>query len=245
MLGKKKQVSGGAPEWVLTYGDMMSLLLCFFILLAAFADYEAGASSEQVKLAIASIQEAFGVKVPGNAMKTAVEFNSLVEELKAAVRELQHRAKGDSHEEGLRGKHFRLRKLRDGMEIVVGGPILFEPFASELTVEGQQSLAQIAAVLKGHRNMIEIRGHAGEGAGAADWTYKDAMRLSHARAERVAQELVTAGLDPRTLRLVAVGENEPLSKDEFGRTVRGDSRRVEIIVRESLLDDYRETPSGL
>jgi outer membrane protein OmpA-like peptidoglycan-associated protein len=65
------------------------------------------------------------------------------------------------------------------------------------------------------------------------------MRLSHERAERVARELVAAGLDPRTLRLVAVGENEPLSKDEFGRTVRGDSRRAEIIVRESLLDDFR------
>jgi flagellar motor protein MotB len=55
----------------------------------------------------------------------------------------------------------------------------------------------------------------------------------------VARELVASGLDARTLRLTAVGENEPLSKDEAGQTVRGDSRRVEIIVRESLLDDFR------
>ena len=39
MALKKKEAPAGAPEWVLTYGDMMSLLLCFFILLAPFADY--------------------------------------------------------------------------------------------------------------------------------------------------------------------------------------------------------------
>lgn len=239
MALKKKTPPAGAPEWVLTYGDMMSLLLCFFILLAAFADFDKGGSSERVMLAIASIQQALGVKTPGNNVKTAVQFNSLLEQLEAAIRDLQSKARSDSSEKGIQGKHFRLRKLRDGMEIVIGGPVLFEPFSSEITPGGRQALAQIAEALKGHRNMIEVRGHAGEGGAPDEWTYLDALRLSHARAERVARELVAAGQDPRTLRLVAVGENEPLSRDEAGRTVRNDSRRAEIIVRESLLDDFR------
>ncbi len=36
MAKKKAANNPGIPEWVLTYGDLMSLLLCFFILLSAF-----------------------------------------------------------------------------------------------------------------------------------------------------------------------------------------------------------------
>lgn len=239
MAIKKQPPPAGAPAWVLTYGDMMSLLLCFFILLAAFADYEKGGPSERAMMAIASIKEALGVKVAGNAFNNAFAFNALVEKIQVAIRDFQTKMRGESSEEGLKGKTFRLRRLRDGMEIVIGGPILFEPFSSELTAEGRAALARIAEVLKGHRNMVEVRGHAGEGAPPGDWTYEDAMRLSHARAERVARELVATGLDPRTLRLMAVGENEPLRKDQVGLGLPADSRRVEIIVRESLMDDFR------
>jgi chemotaxis protein MotB len=239
MALRKKAPPAGAPEWVLTYGDMMSLLLCFFILLAAFADYEKGGPSERTLIAIASIQEALGLKVTGRAAQTAVQFNSMVEQVKAAVRDLQDKPRGNADEAGFRGREFRLRRMRDGMEIAVGGPVLFDPFSSELTPEGREALAQIGTAIKGHRNMIDIRGHAGEGFGKPDWTYEDAMRLSSARAARVARELVATGLDPRTLRLVAVGDNEPLCKDDAGRAIREDSRRVEIIVRESLLDDFR------
>lgn len=239
MALKKKAPSGGAPEWVLTYGDMMSLLLCFFILLAAFADYEKGGSSQRALIALASIQESLGIQVTGNAAKSAFQFNSMVEQLKAAIRDLQNKPRGEATEQGPRGKEFRLRKIRDGMEIMIGGPVLFEPFSSEITSEGREAITQIAQALKGHRNMIEVRGHAGEGAAKPDWTFEDAMRLSHERAARVARELIAGGVEPRALRIMAVGDNEPLSKDEAGQTVRSDSRRVEILVRESLLDDFR------
>ena len=32
--------SGGAPEWMVTFADLMSLLLTFFVLLLSFANME-------------------------------------------------------------------------------------------------------------------------------------------------------------------------------------------------------------
>lgn len=239
MAIKKKAPPSGAPEWVLTYGDMMSLLLCFFILLAAFADFEQGASTTKTVQAIASIQEALGIKTTGTVLEKLVEFNTLIDQVKDTIKELQAKAQGDSAEPGMHGRSFRLRMIRDGMEIAVGGPILFDAYSGELSAVGRESIVQIGEVLKGHRNMIEIRGHAGDGAGNPDWAYRDAMRLSHARAEAVAEELIKGGIDPRTLRLVAVGENEPVAREPDGLDHRADNRRVEIVVRESMLDDYK------
>jgi chemotaxis protein MotB len=235
----KKRVKAGAPEWVMTYGDMMTLLLCFFIMLAAFADYDkGGGSSAAVIQAIQSIQGALGIKIKeDSALAHMVQFNAMVDQVKSAVQQLDPQYRGDSSEKGIQGKTFRLRRIRDGMEITIGGPILFEPFAARITPEGKESLERIGEILKGHRNKIEIVGHAAEQPRPADWTYIDAMQLAHERARHVADELVLRGVDPRTIRLVAVGANEPVAQDGLRRD--GENRRVEIIVRESMIDDYK------
>lgn len=238
MLAKKK-VKEGAPDWLVTYGDMMSLLLCFFIMLAAFADYDqGGGSSAAVIQAVQSIQGALGIKIKDDsALASMVRFNSMVDQVKSAIQQLDPKYRGDSSEQGIQGKTFRLRRIRDGMEITIGGPILFEPFAAQITPQGAEAIEQIGEILKGHRNKIEIVGHAAEQPRPADWTYADAMKLSHERAQHVADELINRGVDPRAIRLVAVGANEPVPRDGLRR--EDENRRVEIIVRESMIDDYR------
>jgi outer membrane protein OmpA-like peptidoglycan-associated protein len=124
------------------------------------------------------------------------------------------------------------------MEVTMGGPVYFEPFAAKLTAEGQKDLDQILQIVKGHRNIIEVRGHAGEEPLPADWTPDDAMKLSYARAEYVAGSLVKNGVDSRAIRIIAVGANEPAAKGVYDPEKRGLNRRVEIIIRESLIDDY-------
>ena len=51
--------SDGIPEWMLTFSDMMTLLLCFFILLFAFANQDI----EKFRSIMGSIQNAFGVQI--------------------------------------------------------------------------------------------------------------------------------------------------------------------------------------
>jgi len=243
MLGKKKAESG-APLWVLTYGDMMSLLLTFFILLAAFADYDKNPSEKMIQ-AMQSLQQALGMKVAGNSRYDQIDFNALIAKLRQAIQNGNDRFKGATSHLGLVGESFRLRRIRDGMEITLGGPILFEPLSDALTPEGRQAVEEIGNPLKGHRNKIEVRGHAADEPRPADWTWRDAWKLSYQRASHVAEELVNRGVDVRTIRLVAVGDTEPIVPSRHEPARPGDNRRVEIIVRESLIDDYAGTaPPG-
>ena len=51
MAKKGRPPPPGVPEWVVTYGDLMSLLLCFFILLAAFSEIKQERAKESMKRA--------------------------------------------------------------------------------------------------------------------------------------------------------------------------------------------------
>ena len=57
MARTSKRSRPGIPEWVVTFGDMMALLLCFFILLQMFSELKQDREYQRV---ITAIKEAFG-----------------------------------------------------------------------------------------------------------------------------------------------------------------------------------------
>lgn len=53
-----KPESAGVPAWVMTFADLMTLLMCFFVLLLAFSEMDAA----RFKLLSGSMKDAFGVQ---------------------------------------------------------------------------------------------------------------------------------------------------------------------------------------
>ncbi len=230
-----------APLWIISFADLVTLLMSFFVILSVKPE---GAPSPATDPAFAEVAAAIraafnNIPAAGGENVSENDYTKMVRQLLALSRKGQPPAqRGDSPDKGVRGRSFRVRRLSDGMEIVMGGPVMFEPFAARPTPEGQEQLRQVIEIVKGHRNIVEIRGHSAEDPLPSDWTYQDAMKLSYARAEYVSEALIRAGTDPRTIRLVAVGPNEPVTKLAYDETQRSENRRVEVIVRESLVDDY-------
>ena len=56
------EIKPGAPEWVVTFGDMMSLLLTFFVMLLSFSTMEAS----KFKIVAGYMREAFGLQYDAN-----------------------------------------------------------------------------------------------------------------------------------------------------------------------------------
>jgi chemotaxis protein MotB len=48
----------GTPRWLVTYADMVTLLLCFFVLLVSFANTD----TSKFKEVLGSMKDAFGVR---------------------------------------------------------------------------------------------------------------------------------------------------------------------------------------
>lgn len=58
MARKKQKTGGGAPDWLVTFADLMSLLVCFFVLIISFSIQD----KQKLQIVAGSMREAFGVK---------------------------------------------------------------------------------------------------------------------------------------------------------------------------------------
>ena len=74
----EKQESKGVPAWVMTFADLMTLLMCFFVLLLAFSEMDVA----KFKQLSGSMKEAFGVQseievktIPKGTSVVAQEFS--------------------------------------------------------------------------------------------------------------------------------------------------------------------------
>jgi chemotaxis protein MotB len=240
---KKRQEGGSIPEWVVTYGDMMSLLLCFFILLAAFSELK---KEHEYRRVMQAIHEAFGyVGGDGHLIIDEPPQRSVIEELeKVALESMETTKISQSDEEGMEGKDVTVRKVQEGLMFTIGGHLTFEPESAELMEGAKAPLRQVAEMLQGRTNKIVIRGHAALKQLSPGSEFENLDELSYHRAKAVHEFLVTqCGLEPRALSIEARGAKEPVAPRRHTEAEQAVNRRAEIILTEVLLEDLLKDPN--
>ena len=141
----------GAPAWMVTFADMMTLLLCFFALLLSFSQVDA----TKYRLFIGSIKDAFGTTrdstltaVPGQGTPVLVNQSAqqtLLTELQSLIPNSFPRAESD------RGKVVLLS---------VSGKVLYESGEATLKPEMHAHLKKIAELVKRKPSMtLRVDGH--------------------------------------------------------------------------------------
>lgn len=241
MPGRKKQAPMGAPDWMVTYGDMMTLLLCFFVIMLSMSEMKQDKKFQEV---MESIRSAFGYDASlGKVPLDLQTKNTLVEQMRKLVLPDKVDKEGDSDQEGIDGRVFRVTNVREGVSIVIGGRISFDRFRAELKPEAAELIAKAAGTMRGHNTMINVRGHATREPLPVDSRYADAMTLSIARAQAVADALERNGVRPNRIRIIGTGAHEPLVTQAYTDEQRAVNRRVEIIVTEAVVDDFAGRPA--
>lgn len=224
---------------MVTFGDMMSLLLCFFIMLAAFSEIKKPREFQKV---IEAFHEAFGYE--GGSGKAPTEINpmlSLVERLvQLAERSEIFTEISKDDDPGVNGRRTTVQTVREGFKFVVGGLITFEPGSAELKDDAQQQLRHIAAEIRGYNNKLEIRGHATGMDLPPGSPFDNLYDLSYARAMAVRRFMTAPDVAIRTerVRVVACSDTEPIVERRYDPMTQGVNRRVELIVKEALVQDF-------
>lgn len=233
---KQKKQSEGAPEWMVTFGDMMALLLTFFILLQMFSELKRDYEYQRV---ITAIKEAFGYS--GGIGVLPVDdppLKSVIEQLEEmAVRNYENTRISNAQDPGVEGPQMRVTKVREGIVFTIGGPSTFDEFSAEIKPAVREQIEKLSVLLKGRRNKIVIRGHAAKKHIPPDQPWKDLDELSFARARNVKDVLLEMGIDDEVFRLEAVGTREPVVPRAVEPNEIAENRRVEIILTEQLVDE--------
>lgn len=241
-MAKRKKASGGdIPEWVVTYGDLMSLLLCFFILIAAFSEIKKEREYQEV---VRSIQEAFGFQGGVGQIETDTPpTNSNISRMEQIIQSTgQESRQSEERTPSINGPDPTTAYLAEGVKTVVGTTIPFEGGSSDISPTTEAYLVEhVVPKLIGRFN-VEIRGHAfGRDDRAAGGSVDD---MSFQRAKAVKDFLVSQGIESSRLVIIAAGSTQPISTDVSDRNAMGQNRRVQIILTEELPSDTHPDPNG-
>jgi len=229
---------------MLTYGDMMSLLLCFFVMLVSMSKIKEDAD---FRAAMESIRKAFGyTTAPSPVAGEYVETNamtSLIQQIQDTVIQRKWRSKGErgdtnAAQRGQIGKASTVRSIRDGIQITVGGVSLFEEGSDQLLPEAQEELKSLAELIAGYNNRILIRGHTSRMPLPPDSRFKDKTELTYARAAAVKAFLASHRIEERRMNVEACSDHEPVrlhSAATYGG--QAPNHRVEIIVKDTMVEE--------
>jgi len=229
--------AGGAPAWMVTYGDMMSLLLTFFVLLLSFSSIH----EEAFKKAMASLQGALGVL---QADRAIFRLPKTIPEIPRPAREAATRLARYIKVRGLSDK-MKVRRVAGGFKITMQNPALFELGRAELTDEAVVILTDVGSLLRDLSDFtIMVEGHT-DNLPINTEEFPSNLELSAGRALAVARFFMDRlGLESDRVSVAGYGENRPIASNASPEG-RARNRRVEINVLEKDIPTLPIAESGL
>lgn len=233
---KRKESDGpaGAPEWVVTFTDMISLLVTFFVLMLTFSSMEENdrklidgllTSSRSViadPLGNTELEDLPADLVSATDMRRGAEqpHSRPSSELPDNMVEMGQTLSEDE-------LAIDLTTLPDGVAIQFDPNCSFAPGSSVPNAALVKSLGELGRVLENYQYMVLIEGFTDTGfqpiAG-----FPDAASISMARASAAADVMTSAsGLSPLMLQVAGLGDERPVA-DNATPGGRRQNRRVEV-----------------
>jgi len=219
----------GIPEWVVTFGDMMSLLLTFFIMLVSMSEMK---DDEKFQAVAEALREQVGHDlsaaslIPGSfrPRNSTMEWNATMGRAKK-----KDTKRGGQENKAVTGEHEKVQVVRPGEDSSIGGQIYFDGQGISLTEQNKRALIRIIEQIAGKPQKIEIRGHTTRQPVDPNSGFRDVWDLAEARARNTMDFLVEQGIDPSRIRLGNAGAEEPLYNGVDPDRLRQNSR-VQILM---------------
>jgi len=238
---RRRKDDSGAPRWMVTFADLMSLLFALFVLLLSFAKVD----NETFKRNAGPMRDAFGL---GDRMlrTTSREFPvpgeaGLVDPASPAASQI---VAGTRRLEAKRNFLFNFRRIMEtelahsivvlidqGDRIVIRFPdaTAFQSGSASLAPDFVPTLNRIASVLKATKGVLLVSGHTDD-TPISTARFRSNWDLSAARAVSVVHHLVEkAGIPPGRVTAQGFADSRPLVANDSPAN-RSKNRRVEISI---------------
>lgn len=258
---KRRAVDGGhgnAERWLLTYSDMITLLMAFFIMMYSMSVLNL-AKFQQVAI---SIRSGFGGVLRGGdhlmssppGEPSLVHLNPLRETKVVKVELVTKKmtgASGDFAQEqlklasyiithNLQGKVTLSSDTRGIKVTILSDGVLFDRGAAEIRPEQMGLLAHVAGLIKAVPNKVMVEGHTCN-LPISSARFPSNWELSSARASQVVRYFIgQQGIDPTRLGAVGYADTQPVAPND-AEPHRRLNRRVVIVVMNDMASPFPTT----
>lgn len=266
-----EEQDAGLPAWVMTFADLMSLLMCFFVLLLSFSEMDL----QKFKQVAGSMERAFGVQrqikakeAPRGTSIIAQEFSpgkpepTVLNEVRQSTTsdysdklKIEQEVKQNStttDQAALQMAEELIEEIRKGQieveskeqQIIIR--ILdqgsFNSGSAVLQKDFIPTLRKVGKVLANVPGQINVSGYTDNIPIRTD-LFRSNWELSAIRAYAVIDELVkNKKLNIRRFILTGYGENNPISPNDTEDN-RSKNRRVELVINQS--EEFMNIPEEI
>ncbi|MDR2096910.1 MAG: flagellar motor protein MotB [Spirochaetaceae bacterium] len=239
MAKKKKKDSGGGPtgqEWLTTYSDMVTLVLCFFAIM--FNPDEVTPSS-MAQLSVSFMANGMGSNAGGNTIAVG-----RYAELGNNINSLPAMDKGKSLGTALRkatsifapevkSKKMTVTSDERGVVISLASDAFFAPASAVINIESTRDillrLGQILASSELTDRKFRVEGHTDSTPIDPEGPWESNWQLSAMRAINVLHYLTDLGISEKRFQVAGFADTMPVSRDDTPEG-RAYNRRVDIII---------------
>ncbi|MDL2279374.1 OmpA family protein [Desulfovibrio sp. OttesenSCG-928-G11] len=232
MARKKKKQEAASAAWLVTFSDLMTLLLTFFVLLLSMASMDHSVIT-RISAPTRNIS-AMPVSGPGQLQRRLELVVALLKD-PDSILEKQDRIKDLLFPDDLLPPELPSRELKDnlsilqhpeGVVIVLTDSLLFAPASSALHDTGKKLLDLLTPVIHAVNTDNNVSGHA-DGSGADG---DDPYMLSYERAAAAVEHFLQQQIAPDRFSVSGYGPDKP-AFDNGTDEGRRKNRRVEILLK--------------
>lgn len=188
MFARKHKVED-LEQWLMTYADMITLLLCFFVIIVSM--------SEPKKERFEQFKESMLNKF--STLQVETPFTSVYQNTLMMIE--QHQAERD----------MVITETDRGLEMELSSSSFFEPGSAVIRPDKLPLLDQMAQsilAMKYKNYVIEVEGHT-DNSPINTQQFPSNWELSAARATAVIRHLITQGIEAGRMRATAYGDVRP------------------------------------
>lgn len=229
-MGRSNKNTG---NWLVTYSDLVTLLLVFFVLMYVLTPSIDQSTFDSF---ISFFKNSSGMMDQSSAVQqnSSAETEDLREEIYNEWAYVE-----DFLEAHSLSAHVEIERSSDGIKITLSDSLTFESGSSQLLPAAEMVLGRISEMFDERIAKTEVQGHTDNMPISQNSSYQSNWHLGAARAVTVVEFLYDRSeLEPENFKASSFGEFRPISTNETV-TGRRQNRRVEIYVSYQDLMDLR------
>lgn len=246
--GHEEEHEAGAPEWLISFADNVTLMMAFFAILLAMNLKEpttggvGGVDKNPAASSAAALDLSIAIRSAFNNPVSAGSQNPYDQALVRRLRDRSSGQSGSSTQDGPPGEFDQVQALAPTDYYTPSGIVHFALGSSELSAVAHDEIASIADEVRDLTYIIEVRGHASPF--EVFRNEREGMYLSFERALKVADGLASQGIPWDNMHVVACSDGIPLADRARTRQEGERSQIVEVVTTGQTLQPRAGAPGA-